>query len=72
MSFGYGTLHKRRLLGGVGRWGPPKGDLRRRGVDSRYPDFSKGDVSFFGAHKASFQGNKDWFLRGDFNFGRQN
>ena len=29
-----GTIHKRRLLRGVGRWGPPKGDLRRRGVDT--------------------------------------
>ena len=23
-----GTIHKRRLLRGVGRWGPPKGDIR--------------------------------------------
>ena len=22
-----GTIHKRRLLRGVGRWGPPKGDI---------------------------------------------
>ena len=29
-----GTIHKRRLLKGVGRWGPPKEDLRRRGVDT--------------------------------------
>ena len=27
-KYALGTIHKRRLLGGVGRWGPPKGDLR--------------------------------------------
>ena len=28
------TIHKRRLLGGVGSWGPQKGDLRQGGVDT--------------------------------------
>ena len=34
IHFHLGTIHKRRLLRGVGRWGPPEGDLRRRGVDT--------------------------------------
>ena len=28
------TIQKRRLLGGVGSWGPQKGDLRQGGVDT--------------------------------------
>ena len=43
-----GTIHKRRLLKGVGRWGPPKGDLRRRGVDTLI--LAK-EMSFFNAPK---------------------
>ena len=49
-----GTIHKRRLLRGVGRWGPPKGDLRRRGVDTL---ILVKETSFFNAQKR-FQCNK--------------
>ena len=45
-----GTIHKRRLLRGVGRWGPLKGDLRRRGVDTL---ILVKETSFFNAQKAS-------------------
>ena len=59
-QFTLGTIHKRRLLRGVGRWGPQKGDLRRRGVDTLV---LVKETSFLMPKKLP---------RGDFNFQREN